>query len=125
MREALALAHGAIGLSDPNPRVGCVIIASGGRAEGFTQAVGEAHAEIMALRAAHTAGLDVRGATAYVSLEPCAHHRRTPPCCDALVAAGLGRLGVACEDPNPPVAGQTIPPLRAAGIPVGVGPLAE
>jgi diaminohydroxyphosphoribosylaminopyrimidine deaminase/5-amino-6-(5-phosphoribosylamino)uracil reductase len=125
MREALALAHHAIGLSDPNPRVGCVIVAANGRAEGFTQAAGDAHAEVMALRAARAAGLQLRGATVYVTLEPCSHHGRTPPCCDALIEAGVGRIVVACEDPNPLVAGQGIARLRAAGMRVDAGPLAD
>jgi diaminohydroxyphosphoribosylaminopyrimidine deaminase / 5-amino-6-(5-phosphoribosylamino)uracil reductase len=93
--------------------------------EGHTQAAGEAHAEVMALRAARAAGHDVRGATVYVSLEPCAHHGRTPPCCDALVAAGVARVVVAVEDPNPLVAGQGIARLRARGIDVVIGPGGE
>ena len=125
MRDALQLAQQAIGLSDPNPRVGCVLIgAQGQRAEGFTQAAGQAHAEVMALRAA-AAGWDPRGATAYVTLEPCSHHGRTPPCCDALVAAGVARVVVALQDPNPLVGGQGIARLRAAGIAVDVGLLAD
>src|SRR5574343_1402538 len=95
--RALSLAEQAIGLSDPNPRVGCVILAPDGRllGAGHTQAAGQAHAEIMALRDAQARGEDVRGATAYVTLEPCSHHGRTPPCCDALIAAGIGRVVVA------------------------------
>jgi diaminohydroxyphosphoribosylaminopyrimidine deaminase / 5-amino-6-(5-phosphoribosylamino)uracil reductase len=127
MQRALALAEQAIGLSEPNPRVGCVITRPDGSVigEGHTQAAGEAHAEVMALRAARAAGHDVRGSTVYVSLEPCAHHGRTPPCCDALVAAGIARVVVAIEDPNPLVAGQGIARLRAAGIEVVIGPGAE
>jgi diaminohydroxyphosphoribosylaminopyrimidine deaminase/5-amino-6-(5-phosphoribosylamino)uracil reductase len=127
MQRALALAEQSIGLSDPNPRVGCVLPRADGTVlgEGFTQAAGDAHAEVMAVRAAKAAGHDVRGATAYVSLEPCAHHGRTPPCCDALVKAGVGRVVVAIEDPNPLVAGQGIARLRAAGIEVAIGPEAE
>ena len=127
MQRALALAEQAIGLSDPNPRVGCVITRADGSVlgEGHTQAAGEAHAEVMALRAARAAGHDVRGCTVYVSLEPCAHHGRTPPCCDALVEAGVARVVVAVEDPNPLVAGQGIARLRAAGIEVVTGPGAE
>jgi diaminohydroxyphosphoribosylaminopyrimidine deaminase/5-amino-6-(5-phosphoribosylamino)uracil reductase len=124
MAQALRLAHEAIGLSDPNPRVGCVIAGEGWQAQGFTQRAGEAHAEVMALRAAQEAGHDPRGATAYVTLEPCAHHGRTPPCCDALVAAGLARVVVAVGDPNPLVAGQGIARLRAAGIRVDEGLMA-
>jgi len=123
MRQALALAHQAIGLSDPNPRVGCVIVDEQGRllGQGHTQAAGQAHAEVMALRNAQALGHDVKGATAYVTLEPCSHHGRTPPCCDALIAAQMGRVVVACEDPNPLVAGQGTARLRAAGIQVEVG----
>jgi diaminohydroxyphosphoribosylaminopyrimidine deaminase/5-amino-6-(5-phosphoribosylamino)uracil reductase len=127
MQRALALAERAIGLSDPNPRVGCLITRADGSVlgEGHTQAAGEAHAEVMALRAARAAGHEVRGSTAHVSLEPCAHHGRTPPCCEALVEAGVARVVVAIEDPNPLVAGQGIARLRAAGIEVLVGPGAE
>lgn len=125
MRQALDIAHQAIGLSDPNPRVGCVLVGEGWQVMGHTQAAGSAHAEVMALRAAAAAGHDVRGATAYVSLEPCAHHGRTPPCCDALIAAGVGRVVAAIEDPFPQVSGQGIARLRAAGIPVEVGLLAD
>lgn len=124
MAQALRLAHEAIGLSDPNPRVGCVIAGEGWQVQGFTQRAGEAHAEVMALRAAQEAGHDPRGATAYVTLEPCAHHGRTPPCCDALVAAGLARVVVAVGDPNPLVAGQGVARLRAAGIRVDEGLMA-
>ena len=127
MEEALALARGAIGLSEPNPRVGCVIVSADGArvlGRGHTQARGGAHAEVMALRDAAAAGTDVRGATAFVTLEPCAHHGRTGPCCDALAAAGLGRVVAAAQDPNPLVAGQGFARLRAAGIEVSVGPCA-
>jgi diaminohydroxyphosphoribosylaminopyrimidine deaminase/5-amino-6-(5-phosphoribosylamino)uracil reductase len=122
MTMALALALRAIGLSDPNPRVGCVLLAADGRVigEGHTQAAGGPHAEVVALHAARTAGHDPRGATAIVSLEPCSHHGRTPPCCDALIAAGVARVEVAVEDPNPLVAGQGIARLRAARIDVEV-----
>lgn len=125
MRQAVDIAHQAIGLSDPNPRVGCVLVGDGWQVMGHTQAAGSAHAEVMALRAAAAAGHDVRGATAYVSLEPCAHHGRTPPCCDALIAAGVGRVVAAIEDPFPQVSGQGIARLRAAGIPVDLGLLAD
>lgn len=126
MRDALALAERSIGLSDPNPRVGCVIAASDSRilGRGHTQAAGAAHAEVMALADAAAQGADVRGATVYVSLEPCAHHGRTPPCCDALIKAGVARVVVAVQDPNPLVAGQGIARLRAAGIAVDTGLLA-
>ncbi len=126
MREALQLATQAIGLSDPNPRVGCVLLGRHGeRAQGHTQAAGQAHAEVMALRDAAAQGWDARGATAYVTLEPCAHHGRTPPCCDALVQAGVGRVVLALADPNPLVAGQGIARLRTAHIEVHVGLLAD
>ncbi len=121
--RALGLARLAIGLSDPNPRVGCVIARSDDGSilgEGHTQRAGEAHAEVMALRVAAAAGHDVRGATAFVSLEPCSHHGRTPPCCDALIGAGIARVVAATEDPNPKVAGQGFARLRAAGIEVQV-----
>jgi diaminohydroxyphosphoribosylaminopyrimidine deaminase / 5-amino-6-(5-phosphoribosylamino)uracil reductase len=124
LREALALAEGAIGVSDPNPRVGCVIGHADGRVfgSGSTQRAGGPHAEAMALRAAQAAGQDVRGATAWVTLEPCAHHGRTPPCCDALVDAGLARVVVALVDPFPQVAGAGLARLRAAGIEVDMAP---
>jgi diaminohydroxyphosphoribosylaminopyrimidine deaminase/5-amino-6-(5-phosphoribosylamino)uracil reductase len=122
LQQALALAADAIGLSDPNPRVGCLIASAGGRVigRGSTQAVGGPHAEIVALDATRAAGHDPRGATAWVSLEPCAHHGRTPPCCDALVAAGIARVVVATGDPNPLVAGHGIARLRAAGVSVDI-----
>lgn len=117
---ALDLASRAIGLSDPNPRVGCLIGAADGRilGQGHTQQAGGPHAEVMALRDARSQGHDVRGATAWVTLEPCAHHGRTPPCADALVEAGLSRVVVAIQDPFPSVAGQGILRLRAAGMAV-------
>jgi diaminohydroxyphosphoribosylaminopyrimidine deaminase/5-amino-6-(5-phosphoribosylamino)uracil reductase len=120
LNEALTLAQDAVGLSDPNPRVGCVIASGHGQvlARGHTQQAGGLHAEAMALAAAREAGHDLRGATAWVSLEPCAHHGRTPPCCDALADAGVQRVVVAARDPNPLVAGQGIARLRAAGITV-------
>jgi diaminohydroxyphosphoribosylaminopyrimidine deaminase/5-amino-6-(5-phosphoribosylamino)uracil reductase len=120
LQRALSLAEQAIGLSDPNPRVGCVILAADGRelGAGHTQAAGQAHAEVMALRDAAARGHDVRGATAVVTLEPCSHHGRTPPCCDALIAAGIARVVAALEDPNPQVAGQGLARLQAAGIQV-------
>lgn len=121
MQRALQLAEAAIGLTEPNPRVGCVIVGDGWTAEGHTQAAGQAHAEVMALRDAQTQGRDTTGATAYVTLEPCAHHGRTPPCCDALIAARIGRVVVALGDPNPLVAGEGLRRLRAAGIRVDVG----
>lgn len=118
LHEALALAESVIGLTDPNPRVGCVIGHADGRVlgRGATQQAGGPHAEVMALRDAAAAGLDVRGATAWVTLEPCAHHGRTPPCCDALVAAGIARVVVGARDPFPQVDGAGIERLRAAGV---------
>ncbi|GAA0756452.1 bifunctional diaminohydroxyphosphoribosylaminopyrimidine deaminase/5-amino-6-(5-phosphoribosylamino)uracil reductase RibD [Ideonella azotifigens] len=120
MACALALAAQAIGLTEPNPRVGCVITSMDGvpLGEGHTQQAGQAHAEVMALRDAAARGLSVQGGTAYVTLEPCSHHGRTPPCCDALIAAGIARVTVAASDPNPLVAGQGLARLRAAGIQV-------
>jgi diaminohydroxyphosphoribosylaminopyrimidine deaminase / 5-amino-6-(5-phosphoribosylamino)uracil reductase len=121
----LALAEQAIGLSDPNPRVGCLIVSADGSTvlgRGHTQAAGGPHAEVMALRDARSRGADVRGATVHVTLEPCAHHGRTPPCCDALVAAGVGRVEIACGDPNPLVNGQGTARIAAAGIAIGRAP---
>lgn len=117
------LAACAVGLSEPNPRVACRLLLADGRVfDGHTQAAGSAHAEVMALRAAQAAGADVRGATACVTLEPCSHHGRTPPCCDALIAAGVARVVVALLDPNPLVGGQGVARLRAAGVQVDVLP---
>lgn len=121
-QQAAAQAAQATLASDPNPRVGCIVVDTNGRilGRGHTQQVGQAHAEIMALRDARAAGFDVRGATAYVTLEPCSHHGRTPPCCDALIEAGIARVAVALKDPNPLVAGQGIARMRMAGIEVAV-----
>ena len=126
MHRALELAQRAIGLSEPNPRVGCLITAPDGRVigQGHTRAAGGPHAEVMALRDAQERGENVRGATVYVTLEPCSHHGRTPPCCDALVGAGVARVEIAVRDPNPLVSGQGEGRLRAAGIEVVSG-LAE
>ncbi len=123
MNQALALAKQALFITTPNPRVGCVITSSEGEVlgEGYTQAAGLAHAEIMALRDAQARGHDVQGATAYVTLEPCAHHGRTGPCCDALMDAGIAKLVASVQDPNPQVAGSGLARLRAAGIQVDVG----
>jgi diaminohydroxyphosphoribosylaminopyrimidine deaminase/5-amino-6-(5-phosphoribosylamino)uracil reductase len=127
MAEALALAQQSIALSEPNPRVGCVIVSADGRVigRGHTQQAGGPHAEVMALRDAAEQGHSVQGATVVVTLEPCAHHGRTPPCCDALVQAGVGRVVMAIEDPNPLVAGRGASRLRAAGIEVTSGAGAE
>ncbi|CAM4372737.1 Riboflavin biosynthesis protein RibD [Bordetella pseudohinzii] len=122
MRRALDLARGVIYTTTPNPRVGCVIVRDGRiLGEGATQPPGGPHAEIMALRAAQAAGHDPAGATVYVTLEPCSHFGRTPPCVDALVAAAPARVVVALGDPNPRVAGQGFARLRAAGIAVSAG----
>lgn len=123
MAEALRLAERGLYTTQPNPRVGCVI-AHGERmvGQGWHIRAGEPHAEVYALR---EAGVDARGATAYVTLEPCAHHGRTPPCADALIAAGVGRVVIAAEDPFPQVAGQGIAKLRAAGIAVESGLMRE
>ena len=128
MTQALELATQALFLSNPNPRVGCVIVAGDGvqvLGTGFTQQAGGAHAEVMALRDAAARGHDVRGATAYVTLEPCAHQGRTGPCCDALVQAGIARVVASITDPNPLVAGHGFERLRAAGVEVLVGPGAD
>ena len=118
-----ALAAQATGLSEPNPRVACRLILADGRVfEGHTQQAGGPHAEVMALRAAQAAGADTKGGTAVVTLEPCSHHGRTPPCCDALIAAGVARVIVALQDPNPLVGGQGLARLRAAGIQVELLP---
>ena len=118
MRRALTLASGSIGLASPNPQVGCVLTRD-------EKIIGEGahlydlydHAEIAALKQAG----DSRGATAYVTLEPCSHHGRTGPCADALIAAGISRCVVATADPNPAVSGRGLARLRAAGIAVEVG----
>jgi diaminohydroxyphosphoribosylaminopyrimidine deaminase/5-amino-6-(5-phosphoribosylamino)uracil reductase len=119
MRAALALARRGLGAAWPNPAVGCVIIDRGrvvGR--GWTQPGGRPHGETEALG---RAGQAARGATAYVSLEPCCHWGRTPPCTDALIAAGIQRVVVALEDPDPRVAGEGVRRLRAAGLDVDTG----
>lgn len=114
MRRALELARRGIYTTHPNPRVGCIIVLDGQVvAEGWHERAGEAHAELVALR---TAGEKARGATAYVTLEPCCHHGRTPPCIDALLAAGVKRVVAAMQDPNPQVAGGGLRRLREAGV---------
>ena len=125
IERAISLAREAVGRTEPNPRVGCVIVSADGTlllGEGATQAAGQPHAEIMALRDAAARGHDVRGATVHVTLEPCSHHGRTGPCCDALVAAGVGRVVASVADPNPLVGGRGFERLRAAGIRVEIGP---
>ena len=119
MHAALALARRALGRSWPNPAVGCVLVREGrvvGR--GWTQPGGRPHAETEALRRA-SAG--ARGASAYVTLEPCSHYGRTPPCADALIAAGIARAVIAMKDPDPRVSGEGLARLRGAGIPVALG----
>ncbi len=119
MARALQLAERGRYTTDPNPRVGCVLVA-GERiiGEGWHRRAGEPHAEVIALTAA---GEQARGATAYVTLEPCAHHGRTPPCTQALIAAGVKRVVCAMIDPDPRVSGQGVAALRQAGIAVEVG----
>ena len=121
--QALGLAAQALFLSNPNPRVGCVIASPTGEilGQGFTQRAGGPHAEVVALHDARARGNDLRGATAYVTLEPCSHQGRTGPCCDALIAAGIAKVVASLADPNPLVAGQGFARLRAAGIEVLVG----
>src|SRR5262249_46203181 len=121
MSRALALAERGLFPTTPNPRVGCVIVRDGAVVgEGFHERAGGPHAETNALGAA---GARAEGATAYVTLEPCSHHGKTPPCADALIAAGVARVVIASGDPDPRVSGQGIAKLRAAGIEVerGVG----
>lgn len=124
INQALDLAGHAVTLSEPNPRVGCVITNATGKTlgVGHTQKTGGPHAEVMALRDAATKGHSTQGATAYVTLEPCSHHGRTGPCCDALIAAGIKKVVASIADPNPLVSGQGFDRLRAAGIEVEVGP---
>lgn len=119
MQAALELAAPMVGLTTPNPAVGCVIV-RGGRVigRGHTAPGGRPHAETVALR---RAGVRARGATAYVTLEPCAHRGKTPPCARALVEAGVARVVVGCVDPYPPVRGRGIAILRRAGVAVTVG----
>ncbi len=119
MSEALQLARRGLYTTDPNPRVGCVLVNQDevvGR--GWHAKAGESHAEVQALR---DAGSKAAGATAYVTLEPCSHQGRTPPCADALIEAGISRAVVAMQDPNPQVAGQGLARLQAAGIGVDTG----
>jgi diaminohydroxyphosphoribosylaminopyrimidine deaminase / 5-amino-6-(5-phosphoribosylamino)uracil reductase len=122
MARALTLAARGLFTTDPNPRVGCVVVRDDRvLGEGWHVRAGEAHAEVLALRAA---GPDARGATVYVTLEPCSHTGRTPPCADALISAGVARVVCCTVDPNPKVAGGGIERLKAAGISVSVGILA-
>jgi len=127
MSLALSWAEKAMFKTSPNPRVGCVIVNAQGvlLGAGHTQPAGQAHAEIMALQDAKQRGLDVAGAIAYVTLEPCSHQGRTGPCCDALIQAGLARVVVAVQDPNPQVSGSGIARLRQSGVQVDVGVLQD
>ncbi|PAU76691.1 bifunctional diaminohydroxyphosphoribosylaminopyrimidine deaminase/5-amino-6-(5-phosphoribosylamino)uracil reductase RibD [Halomonas salipaludis] len=123
MARALTLARRGLYTTDPNPRVGCVLVKQRRIVgEGFHARAGEPHAEVHALRAAGDAA---RGATAYVTLEPCSHHGRTGPCAEALVAAGVKRVVVAMQDPNPQVAGRGLTILREAGVEVECGLMEE
>jgi diaminohydroxyphosphoribosylaminopyrimidine deaminase/5-amino-6-(5-phosphoribosylamino)uracil reductase len=122
LERALELARAAAGLAAPNPAVGCVLVGADGRllGEGAHVYAQRDHAEIVALKQAAALGNDVRGATAYVTLEPCSHQGRTGPCADALVAAGVARCVVATVDPNPLVRGSGLAKLRAGGVVVEV-----
>lgn len=123
MRRALALAEGGRYTAAPNPLVGCVLVRDGAVVgEGYHRRAGEGHAEVNALL---EAGPRAGGATAYVTLEPCAHHGRTPPCTEALIGAGVARVVAAMQDPNPQVAGKGLALLREAGIDVECGLLAD
>lgn len=126
MQRALTLARETVALASPNPQVGCVLVKEGEViGEGAHLYANRDHAEIVALKQARERGIDVTGATAYVTLEPCSHHGRTGPCADALVAAHISRAVVATEDPNPQVSGQGIAKLRAASIEVALGILQQ
>ena len=122
LHEALTLAQGAIGQTEPNPRVGCIIGGETGQVfgSGATQHAGGPHAEIMALSETRSHGYNARGATVWVTLEPCAHYGRTPPCCDYLISAGVRRVVVAVQDPFAQVAGAGIMRMRAAGVRVDI-----
>lgn len=123
MRRALEITERALHRTSPNPKVGCVIVKAGEIiAEGVTRPVGQAHAEVVALAAA---GEAARGAEMYVTLEPCCHHGRTPPCTDAIIAAGVARVYAGVVDPNPLVAGQGLDKLRQAGVEAMMGPEGE
>lgn len=119
MARALQLAARGLYTTGVNPRVGCVLVKDGQLiGEGWHERAGEGHAEVMALRDAECRGNDAKAATAYVTLEPCAHHGKTPPCAEALIKAGVRRVVAAMEDPNPLVAGKGLAMLAAAGLTV-------
>jgi diaminohydroxyphosphoribosylaminopyrimidine deaminase / 5-amino-6-(5-phosphoribosylamino)uracil reductase len=124
-RIPITFSYNSKGFTSPNPSVECALV--DGQAcilgQGHTQPPGQPHAEVMALRDAAAKGLSVKGATAYVTLEPCSHYGRTPPCCNALIEAGIGKVVVAILDPNPLVAGRGVQMLRDAGIEVEVLPV--
>ena len=123
MQRALRLAEFGLTTTTPNPRVGCVLVHDNAIVgEGWHRRAGEPHAEVLALA---QAGGRARGATAYVTLEPCNHHGRTPPCVDALLEAGVGRVIAAMEDPNPSVNGEGLERLRAGGVEVRCGLLEQ
>ncbi len=123
MRRALDLAALALGRTSPNPVVGAVVVKDGQIVgEGYHQKAGTPHAEVHALR---QAGAQAAGATVYVSLEPCSHFGRTPPCADALIEAGVKKVVIACLDPNPQVAGRGMQKLIAAGVETELGILQE
>ncbi len=124
LQAALDASLSSLTLSNPNPRVGCVLVAPDGRVigTGHTQRAGGPHAEVMALRHAAAHGQATEGATAYVTLEPCSHFGRTPPCCNALIEARVARVVVACGDPNPLVSGRGLARLREAGVQVDLLP---
>jgi diaminohydroxyphosphoribosylaminopyrimidine deaminase/5-amino-6-(5-phosphoribosylamino)uracil reductase len=122
MQEALRVGGGARRVAAPNPWVGAVVVALDGRSfSGATEAPGGRHAEVVALERARAEGAETAGATLFVTLEPCAHHGRTAPCTDAIVRAGVRRVVVAIEDPDPRVRGRGIDALRAAGLEVALG----
>jgi len=123
MAQALRLAEKGLYTTSPNPRVGCVIVNRGQIVgEGWHEKAGKAHAEVIALQ---MAGEAAKGATAYVTLEPCSHFGKTPPCVDALIAAGVKRVVAAMQDPNPLVSGRGVDKLRAVGVEVVVGVLGD
>src|SRR5690625_2216006 len=122
MARAIELARNGWYSTAPNPRVGCILVRDGEIiGEGWHECAGQAHAEIRALDDAAARDHDVHGATAYVTLEPCSHHGRTPPCADALVAAGIRQVIIGARDPNPKIDGRGIQRLQDGGIRVVTG----